>query len=283
MERSTPERIDKLRSPLRYVFSTPVSSMRIRLLLPMLLALAMVGCDAPAPRQDVVSEASPSSSIEESEEPDQSDLVRPADSEGSTEVPESDARSPVRIVFLGTSLTEGLGLEAPAVEAWPQRVGVLADSAGIRVRVLNSGLGGETSAGALRRLSWVMQQDPDVLVVETGANDGLRGLPVDQLESNLEEIVREARASKDEVIVVLARMEAPPNMGEDYQNAFREAFPRVAARLGTELIPFLLDGVAGEPELNQGDGKHPTAEGHWIMARNAWPVLEEAVQRAATR
>lgn len=184
-------------------------------------------------------------------------------------------------MFLGTSLTEGLGLDRPSLEAWPARVGFLADSAGIPVTVRNAGVGGETSAGALRRLDWVLREDPDVLVVETGANDGLRGLPVEQLEQNLDEIVRRVQESRPSVTVVIAQMEAPPNMGADYADAFRAIFPRVAQRRGVALIPFLLDGVAGIPELNQADGMHPTTEGADIMARNAWPVLEP-ILRART-
>ncbi len=184
----------------------------------------------------------------------------------------------IRMVFLGTSLTEGLGLDRPSTEAWPARVAELADSAGISLEVLNSGLGGETSAGALRRLDWVMRQSPDLLVLETGANDGLRGLPLDQLESNLDEIVRRVQEEYSGVTVVLTQMEAPPNMGADYSDPFHAVYPRIAGHRDIELLPFLLEGVAGDPELNQRDGIHPTPDGHWIMARNAWPVLEEVLR-----
>ena len=182
------------------------------------------------------------------------------------------------MIFLGTSLTEGLGLERPGSEAWPARIGELADSAGVAVEIVNAGLSGETSAGLLRRLSWVMQGSPDIVVVETGANDGLRGLPVEQLAENLGEILRQLRSGHPNVPVAVVQMEAPPNMGADYADAFRTAYRRVTAEHGYLLLPFLLEDVAGRRELNQGDGIHPTAEGHWLMARRVWPALEELLR-----
>jgi len=179
-----------------------------------------------------------------------------------------------RMVFMGTSLTEGLGLDRPEVEAWPARIGELASSAGIPLRIVNAGLSGETSAGSLRRIDWVLRQPAEILVLETGANDGLRALPVDDLEANLSSIIQRVRVGAPGTRIALVAMEAPPNMGETYAEAFRDVFPRVAGQWNAALIPFPLDGVAGIPSLNQGDGIHPTAEGHWIMARNAWPVLE---------
>ena len=186
------------------------------------------------------------------------------------------------MLFLGTSLTEGLGLDRPSSDAWPSRIADLADSVGIPIAVTNAGLGGDTSAGALRRLDWVLRQGPDILIVETGANDGLRGLSVDQLEENLDEIVRWVHREFPDVEVLLSQMEAPPSMGADYTDAFREVYPRVAKRREVELIPFLLEGVAANPALNQRDGIHPTPEGHRRMAQNAWPTIEESI-RAAVR
>ena len=187
------------------------------------------------------------------------------------------------MIFLGTSLTAGLGLQSPAAEAWPARIGELADSAGVAVEVVNAGLGGETSAGLLRRLDWVMQGSPDVVVVETGANDGLRGLPVEQLAENLGEILGRLRAEHPDVRVAVAQMEAPPNMGADYTAAFSATYRRVTAEHGYILVPFLLQDVAGRPELNQGDGIHPTPEGHWMIARHVWPTLEELLRFAPGR
>jgi acyl-CoA thioesterase I len=177
------------------------------------------------------------------------------------------------VLFVGTSLTEGLGLADPLEEAWPARVEDRAREAGLELRFRNAGLSGETSAGALRRLDWVLQEPPAVVILETGANDGLRGLPVSQLEENLDGIFSILRERAPGARLVLAGMEAPPNLGPDYASAFRSVFPRVASRWGAELIPFLLEGVAGVPELNQTDRIHPTADGHDRMAGVAWPIL----------
>lgn len=210
---------------------------------------------------------------------DRPELLRPAESEGSPPEPAAADGEALRIVFLGTSLTEGLGLERPGVEAWPARISELADSAGLAVEIVNAGLGGETSAGLLRRLDWVMQGSPDIVVVETGANDGLRGLPIAQLEENLDDILGRLRTGYPDVRVAVVQMEAPPNMGADYTDAFHSVYGRVAAEHGFLLLPFLLESVAGQAELNQADGIHPTAEGHRIMARDVWPTLEELLQR----
>lgn len=184
------------------------------------------------------------------------------------EVP--DAR-PV-VVFLGTSLTAGLGLERDE-DTWVSRVAELADSAGTPIRAVNAGVSGETSAGGLRRLDWILREPLDVLVIELGANDGLRGLDPFQMSDNLIEIAQRTRTRYPEVRVVIAGMEAPPNLGPLYTDAFRAVFSSVAEGAQAELIPFLLDGVAGVPELNQPDGIHPTPEGHRILAGNAWGVL----------
>jgi len=184
----------------------------------------------------------------------------------------------VSVVFFGTSLTEGYGLERPEVEAWPFHVGRFAEEVGLDLRIRNAGLSGETSAGALRRLDWVLQQDADVLVLESGANDGLRGLSTSDLESNLSEMVERVQELHPGTHIALVAMEAPPNVGDTYANEFRDVFARVAERHGVALTPFLLDGVAGVPALNQSDGVHPTAEGHRIMAENVWPTLDLIVR-----
>ncbi|MSR23375.1 MAG: arylesterase [Gemmatimonadetes bacterium] len=212
------------------------------------------------------------------------EVLRPSTSEGSPET--NAAATPdgaIRVVFLGTSLTEGLGLLDPAVEAWPARVSELADSAGLAIDVVNAGLSGETSAGALRRVDWVLQTAPDVLVLETGANDGLRALPTDALEANVSAIVARIRSTHPEVELVLVPMEAPPNLGSEYSTRFHEVFPHVAMEWKVALTPFILGGVAGVPELIQPDGEHPTAAGHRIMAENAWPVLDSIFRIAAER
>lgn len=179
----------------------------------------------------------------------------------------------VRVVFLGTSLTAGFGLLRDS-ERYTDRLQELADSAGLPARMVNAGVSGETSAGGLRRLDWVIDAPLDVLVVELGANDGLRGQDPAALETNLREIVERTRRRHPDAAIVLVGMEAPTNMGERYASRFRDVFGKVAEESGAALVPFLLDEVAGVPELNQGDGVHPTAEGHRIMARNVWTVLE---------
>lgn len=185
--------------------------------------------------------------------------------------PEVPDERPV-VVFLGTSLTAGLGL-ASDEDTYVARVAALADSAGTPIRAVNAGVSGETSAGGLRRLDWVLREPLDVLVLELGANDGLRGQDPGALRRNLTEIVRRTRARYPGVRVVLAGMEAPPNLGPLYTTAFREVFRQVAEDEGARLVPFLLEGVAGVPALNQSDLIHPTAEGHRIMARTVWQVL----------
>jgi acyl-CoA thioesterase-1 len=187
-----------------------------------------------------------------------------------------------RVVFVGTSLTAGLGLSTPD-EAYPARLQVLADSAGVPARMVNLGVSGETSAGGLRRIGWVVSDTVDVLVLELGANDGLRGQDPDALARNLEAIIDTTRARWPDAEIVLVGMQAPPNLGIRYTRAFHDVFPRVAEERGTALVPFLLEGVGGERALNQGDGIHPTAEGHELIAHNVWPVLEPALLRAAAR
>jgi len=176
------------------------------------------------------------------------------------------------VVFLGTSLTAGLGL-ASDEDTYVARVAELADSAGTPIRAVNAGVSGETSAGGLRRLDWVLREPLDVLVIELGANDGLRGQDPFALQDNLTQIVRRTRTRYPEAEIVIAGMEAPPNLGPLYTAAFHQVFPTVAEAEQTHLVPFILDGVAGVPSLNQSDGIHPTPEGHRMMARHVWSVL----------
>jgi acyl-CoA thioesterase-1 len=184
-----------------------------------------------------------------------------------------------RIVFLGTSLTAGLGLEAS--QAFPALIQRRLDAQHLPWRAVNAGVSGETSAGALRRLDWVLQDAPAILVVETGANDGLRGLDVDTTRANLEALVRRARAAVPGIRIVLAGMEAPPNLGARYTARFRAIFREVAAREHLALIPFLLTGVGGVDSLNQGDGIHPNVAGERIVADNVWRVLGPLVRGRA--
>ena len=200
----------------------------------------------------------------------------PADPEpalGQSPIPDPQSRL---IVFLGTSLTAGLGLDAS--QAFPALIQRKLDAEHLRWRAVNAGVSGETSAGALRRLDWVLKDAPAILVVETGANDGLRGLDVDTTRANLEAIVRRARAAVPGIRIVLAGMEAPPNLGARYTARFRAIFREVATREHLALIPFLLTGVGGVDSLNQGDGIHPNVAGERIVAANVWRVLEPLVR-----
>ena len=195
----------------------------------------------------------------------------------STTVAAAPATAGARVLIIGTSLTAGLGLDPDS--AYPAALQRLADSSGYRVTIVPAGLSGETSAGALRRVEWLLRDRPDVVVVETGANDGLRGLLVDSTKANLVAIVGRIRAANPSVRVLLAQMEAPPNLGPRYTREFHDAFLAVARDEALVLIPFFLEGVAGVPALNQEDGIHPTAEGARKAARNMWrtlgPVLRE--------
>ncbi len=191
---------------------------------------------------------------------------------GVAQDPPNDTRRPA-VVFLGTSLTAGLGLSSDE-DSYVARVAELADSAGLPIRAVNAGVSGETSAGGLRRLGWVLREPIDVLVLELGANDGLRGLDPADLENNLRTIIDRTLVRYPDSRVVIAGMEAPTNLGSAYTDRFRQTFVSVAQQTGAILIPFLLEGVAGVPELNQDDHIHPTAEGHERLARNVWQVLE---------
>jgi len=176
------------------------------------------------------------------------------------------------VLFLGTSLTAGLGLEPE--QAYPMLIQRMIDSAGLAYRVVNAGVSGETSSGLLRRVDWLLRQKLAVVVIETGANDGLRGVPVDAMRANLRQIIRRIRSAQPDVAIALIQMEAMPNMGRSYADAFRAAFPALSREENVHLLPFLLDGVAGDRDLNQADGIHPNDEGERIVARNVWGALK---------
>ncbi len=192
---------------------------------------------------------------------------------------ETDAASPATektILFFGDSLTAGLGLDPN--QAFPALIQQQLDSLGYGYQVVNAGLSGETTASGRNRLDWVLRQPVEIFVLELGANDGLRGIPLSETRKNLEEMILLVRNKYPGVTIVLAGMQLPPNMGPEYTLEFRKIFPELAEEHQVMLIPFLLDGVGGNPELNQEDGIHPTAEGHQIVARNVWQVLESAVR-----
>ena len=179
------------------------------------------------------------------------------------------------IVALGDSLTAGFGV-APE-EAWPALVEARLRREGYPYRVVNAGVSGDTTAGGLRRVDWVLKNRPEVAVVALGANDGLRGLGTDAMQANLLAIVERLRGAGARVLV--AGMQVPPNYGATYTRAFQAVFPEIARRTGSALMPFLLDGVAADPRMNLSDGIHPNAAGHRAIAERVWPHLVALLQR----
>ncbi len=180
------------------------------------------------------------------------------------------------ILFFGNSLTAGMGLNPE--EAFPAIIQQKLDSLDLAYTTVNAGLSGETTSGGKNRLSWVLNQNVDIFVLELGANDGLRGIPLQETRSNLQAIIDAVKQKNPDTQIVLAGMQIPPNMGPDYTTEFRRIFPELAAKNNAALIPFLLEGVAGIPELNLPDGIHPSTEGQQIVANNVWEILEPLVQ-----
>jgi acyl-CoA thioesterase-1 len=180
--------------------------------------------------------------------------------------------APKVILFYGDSLTAGYGLSTE--EAFPALVEKKLNKTAKVARVVNAGLSGETSAGGLTRLDWVIRQHIDIFVLELGANDGLRGLPLEQTEKNLQQIIDKVKTKYPRVKIVIAGMMVPPNMGPEYTTRFRKIFPELAKKNNAILIPFLLQDVAGNEKLNLGDGIHPNPEGHKIVAENVSKIIE---------
>jgi acyl-CoA thioesterase I len=191
------------------------------------------------------------------------------------------AGGPARVVLLGTSLTAGLGL--PPEQAYPALLQDKADSARLPVSIVNAGLSGETSAGALRRAAWVLEQPAAMVVLEVGANDGLRGVDPDSTYANLVKLVAMVKAQRPEAQIALVQMEAPTNLGQSYTKRFHDAYVRTSKETGVPLWPFLLEGVAGVARLNQGDGIHPNAEGAQVVARTIWGAMEPALRELGGR
>lgn len=179
------------------------------------------------------------------------------------------------IVFFGNSLTAGYGL-SPS-EAFPALIQKRIDSLNLPYKVVNAGVSGETSSGGNSRIDWILRQPLDVFVLELGANDGLRGIPIDETKKNLQSIVDKVKAKYPAAKLVLAGMQIPPNMGQKYATEFRDIYPELASKNNMTLVPFLLQGVGGEIKLNQQDGIHPTAEGHHIVADNVWQQLQSVL------
>jgi acyl-CoA thioesterase-1 len=203
-----------------------------------------------------------------------SPFLRAADS-ANPSAPAASAPNPPSvktILFFGDSLTAGYGLDDPTL-AFPGRIQEKITAEKLPWRVINAGLSGETTAGGLRRLDWIMRQPVHIFVLELGGNDGLRGLPPDVARANLQSIIDKVRAKNPATRIVIAGMEMPTSMGNDYTTAFRAIYPDLAKKNDATLIPFLLEGIGGDPKLNLPDGVHPTAEGHTIVANTVWKVI----------
>lgn len=191
--------------------------------------------------------------------------------------PEPPAKT---LLVLGDSLAAGYGVSPQ--EAYPAVLQRRIEAAGLPFTVVNAGVSGDTTAGGVRRLDWLLRRPVDVLLLELGGNDGLRGIPPETTRSNLVAIITRTRAKHPAVRVVLAGMEMPANMGGEFTGKFRRIFPEVAKEHDAALVPFLLEGVGGVPELNLPDLIHPTAQGHELVASNVWPVLEPVLRSVVT-
>ncbi|GAB1446572.1 MAG: arylesterase [Cyclobacteriaceae bacterium] len=184
--------------------------------------------------------------------------------------------APKTILFFGDSITAGYGLSPE--DAFPAHVEAALLKKGADVKVVNAGLSGETTAGGLSRIDWILRQPIDVFVLELGANDGLRGLPLDQTRTNLQAIIDKVKAKNPDVKIVLAGMMVPPNLGKEYTTEFKDIYPELARKNKASLIPFLLEGVAGDGKLNIADGIHPNVAGHKIVAQTVLRIVEPLVK-----
>jgi acyl-CoA thioesterase-1 len=227
------------------------------------LALAVTGCSPSRDDREELSRA-------KSREADRRAEAAPAATANAPARAAAPATPRPRIAVLGDSLTAGLGVVRAA--AYPSLLQERLDAAGLDFEIVNAGVSGDTSAGGLARLDWALDGDVRILIVALGGNDGLRGLPAEELQSNLAQIIE--KAQRRGITVILAGMEAPPNYGRDYIVSFHKIYPALAAKYHVALVPFLLQGVAGDETLNQRDGIHPTAAGARIVADNVWTVLK---------
>ena len=229
---------------------------KINILLPFLICLfPIIGCkDKPATKEVVVPKVE-----EKTNSPS-----------NATKAPNNGGKK--TILFFGDSLTAGYGLDED--ESFPSLIQDRIDSLGLDYTVVNGGLSGETSAGGKGRIDWVLRSDIDVFVLELGANDVLRGLDLTETDKNLRAILESVTAKHSDIPIVIAGMQAPPNMGKDYTDQFANIFTKLSKDYNASLIPFLLDGVAGDPSLNLADAKHPNAKGQYIVRDNVWEVLE---------
>src|SRR6056297_635251 len=226
-----------------------ISSFRLPLMFCYFLTLLLLGCGEKNTKKDT-------------EETSTTEETAVTEAKGSNK----------KILFFGDSLTAGYGLEVS--EAFPALIQQKIDSLELEYTVINAGLSGETTASGKNRLEWVLEDDIDIIIIELGANDGLRGVPLTETESNLKSMVNTVQSKLPNANIIVAGMKIPPNMGPEYTSKFESIFPELAASENVKLIPFLLENVAGMPELNQGDGIHPTIEGQKLVANNVWEVLK---------
>ncbi|WP_299123044.1 arylesterase [uncultured Winogradskyella sp.] len=194
------------------------------------------------------------------------------------EEPVTETAKVKTILCFGDSITAGYGLD-DVNEAFPAILQKRIDSLGYDYTVINSGLSGETTSGGKGRINWILNQDIEIFILELGANDGLRGVPLSEMRLNLQAIVDAVKQKNSKTTIILAGMELPPNMGQDYTTDFRQIFADIARKNNLEFIPFILDNVGGIAELNQSDGIHPTAEGHRILANTVWETLEPLLKK----
>lgn len=209
---------------------------------------------------------------------DESKKSKPDQQETSETVVATETKATTKtILFFGDSLTAGYGLE-DSNDAYPAVVQSKIDGEGLDYTVVNSGVSGETSSGGLSRIEWVLNQKVDVFVLELGANDGLRGISLKETHQNLQAIIDKVRQAYPEAKIILAGMQLPPNLGQDYTSEFKTMFDELAVKNDLTLIPFLLKDVGGIPELNLADGIHPNIDGQKIVANNVWEVLEPLIK-----
>lgn len=204
--------------------------------------------------------------------------IAPAQSQITTA--DTDAARPA-ILVLGDSIAAGYGIDPS--EAYPALLQKKIDAAGLNYTVINGGLSGDTTAGGLRRINWYLRRKIDVLILELGGNDGLRGVPLEATRTNLQSIIDTARKSSPEMKIILAGMRMPSNLGPEYTGAFAKIYPDLSETNHTALVPFLLAGVAGDPKLNEQDEIHPTSEGHKIVAENIWKILEPILREKSPK
>ena len=204
---------------------------------------------------------------------DQKEKKKGINPEPINQIEKKKPESKKRIVVFGDSLTAGYGLE-DINDAFPGVLQRMIDSLQLNYSVVNSGVSGETSAGGKNRIDWILSSKPDIFILELGGNDGLRGVPLTETKKNLQFIIDRVQEKYPECELILAGMQIPPNLGQEYTSTFKNLYPDLAKSNQVKLIPFLLDGVGGVQELNQSDGIHPTKKGHKILALNVWKVLK---------